>query len=238
MKINRKKIFIALIMVFVISFISIGVYSNTKKILTKKQLFDNIGSIEKIIISCMTREGKNSLDDELKIDFTIKYIIENKDKYSSIIKTTDKLSFNENFTEYYVFGKVHKEDLKKVCLSFFCTLECNVEEYKYYDDDYIYLVYMPCDNPSLDLKEVIYHNKNSVTIKYSRCIEDINNSFLVDYIYNENGKIEDIIIYNSKIGEHNYEENSIKQKSKNYNFVCNYLCCCNSYIYSATSYNY
>ena len=174
-----------------------------KQLLTKNAIFDIIEEVEDIVISCITKSGNKSLSEENKLDFIIRYIIDNRQRYSSnIIKEESNSYYNKE--ENILYGKI-KEDYFKEILDEFFVYNYSIKEYKFYKDGFIELKSEPCENINWDEKECIRIQEKGnvyyIYIKYIRKLNDIKNEFYVEYIFNVSDKIkiENVTIYNSII---------------------------------------
>ena len=89
-----------------------------KQLLTKNAIFDIIEEVEDIVISCITKSGNKSLSEENKLDFIIRYIIDNRQRYSSnIIKEESNSYYNKE--ENILYGKIKEDYFKEILDEFF-----------------------------------------------------------------------------------------------------------------------
>lgn len=192
--------------IFIIVILSIILYYNKcnatqKDLLTKNIIFDIIEDVENIVISCITKSGNKSMSEQDKLDFAVRYIIDNRQKYNSYI-------INEQIPTYYnkeniVLGKVEIDFFNSILEKFFSDVNYSLENYKFYKEGFIELNSEPVENTCWDDKECIKmqeeENKYHIYIKYIKLFNDIKNEFYVEYIFdvNEQIKIDEVTIYNS-----------------------------------------
>ena len=199
-KINVILIIIICLLLIVIKF---GCYK-ISDILTKKSIFDIITEVEDISFGVVSKEGIRTLDEEGKIDFCVRYIIENYKKFE--VKAEFNDYYESDGTPYYNFGKVTAEELKNLVNSFFGEIQYSFEEYKFYDNGNIQLNFEPIEYVGFDRKKIlevskINRNDYKVNVEYIRTFGKFKNTFLVRYeiSYDENkAKIKDIVLYSSK----------------------------------------
>ena len=87
------KKYISYIILFTLIII-LGYYSSLHYIesetLTKKQIWSIINNVDGTLLGIMTKNGEKELTDASKIEYTIKYIVHNKEKYIDDIQTIER----------------------------------------------------------------------------------------------------------------------------------------------------
>lgn len=198
------KKYISYIILFTLIII-LGYYSSLHYIesetLTKKQIWSIINNIDGTLLGIMTKNGEKELTDASKIEYTIKYIVHNMEKYIEDIEEEDTF-YEKNNTIYYDFGKINEEKFNQTLLNFFDSINSCYEEYYLYKDHYINLVYEPIEYISTDTQTIssyyIYKGKINVYVKYIRNIDDVYNTFDVKYVFDKDShKICNVIVLNS-----------------------------------------
>lgn len=199
---KKIKMLVAVIIItFSIGFIfSFSKISNAKNIdiLTKNTIFDIIDDVEDVIITCISTDGEKSLSDENRLDATLLYIIEHKDEFNVIDNGFSNLDLNQ---EKISIGKVNLKEFENQFKNIFTNFKHKISEYKYYEGDYINLVYEPCEYFCYDTKELLYArfvgNAYEVVYKYKRFLNGIENDINVKYVITSRLKIKDVIILSS-----------------------------------------
>lgn len=199
---KKKNLVIGIIFLFIILFSCNTVYSKIKDVLTKNQIFDIIDNVEKVALCCMPRDGIKELTEENKIDFLVRNIIENKDKYKDVIQPCESEYRTIYDTPYYNYGKVDAKFFKNEVLKFFTNLDFDISKYKFFNNGYIELYFEPIEYLGYDKKSVakfeIHDNIADVYIDYTKVIADTEINVLVRYIVNKNLlTINNVIICNS-----------------------------------------
>lgn len=203
---NRVKFILIIIIIILLAFmIFLNVVRNNIKatndidILTKSSIFDIIDNVEEIAITCISTDGDMHLTEENKLDFTILYIIKNNQKYQNDINPS-KLNIKN---EYSSIGKINDEMFLNIAEDFFYNINYEINDYKYYNDNYIELYFEPCNYFTYDKKEIVSNSINrdkyDVIVKYTRSLNEIKNKVYVKYEINFNMKIQDITILSSMI---------------------------------------
>ncbi len=171
----------------------------------RNEIYEKIDEVDNILLDCMSNSGNISLTQENKMDFAVRYIIENKDLYKEKINIENKEDYYtyEN-TLYYNFGKVSQDFMIDVINTFFDDFQFNIQEYKFYNNGYIELNFEPIEHLWYDNKKVLNVEKvenklYNVYMEYNRQINDYKNTFYVEYVllYDTNIKISNVYIYNS-----------------------------------------
>lgn len=201
---NKIKIlFIVIFSTFIIGFLfSLNKISNAKNvdILTKNTIFDIIDDVDGVIITCISKDGENNLSDENRLDCTLLYIIQNRDKFNIVENKLLNLDLNQ---EMIVIGKINQKDFEKQFKNIFTNFKHKINEYKYADGEYINLVYEPCDFFIYDTKELLYsrfvNNVYEVVYKYTRSLNNSQHIINVKYIFTTRMKIKDVIILSSNV---------------------------------------
>lgn len=173
-----------------------------KNTLTKGKIWSIIDNIDGTLLGIMTKNGEKELSDESKIDYLIKYLIENKKRYSNIIEYSDN-TIIKNDTIYYNFGKVKSSNFKYLLNDFFYNFGLEIENHHLFKNNYIELFYEPIDYISSDSSNIssyyIYKGKIYMYVNYYRNIGNVNNCFKVKYVLDKNTyKICNVVILNSQ----------------------------------------
>ncbi len=172
-----------------------------KSSLTKENVCSIINNIDGTILAVMAKNGEKELSNNSKLDFVVKYIIENKEKFTNIVETSNS-KLERNGTIYYNFGKVKQENIYTLTHNFFEEFDNNMNSSMLYDNGYIELFFEPIEYVSYDFKQVssyyIYKGKIYTYVKYIRSMRNKENKFTVKYIFDEDTyRIDNIIILNS-----------------------------------------
>ncbi|MBO5477437.1 MAG: hypothetical protein J6A15_06790 [Clostridia bacterium] len=199
----KKYIIISiLILLSITTIVCYSKYKATQKeLLTKNVIFDIIEDVEGIVISCITKSGNKSMSEQDKLDFAVRYIIENRQNFSSDIIKKESTYYNKE--ENINFGKVDVKFFNRILNKFFTCSDYTITDYKHYKNGFIELDFEPIENTSFDRKEYIdvqvEQDKYIINAKYTRTLNELKNEFYVQYIFNvdENIKISEVTIYNS-----------------------------------------
>ena len=213
-----KKIFLFLAGVITIPFfVYHGNQSLKENQLTnlKDEIYKSIDSIDKIILDCMSCDGKTILTEENKLDFAVRYIIENKSEFIKDINIYNKEDYyTYEDTLYYNFGKVTEQFAINIINKFFYSFDFNIKNYKFYNNGYIELNFEPIEHLWYDSKKILnvekINNKvYNVYMEYNREINGKIHTFNVKYIvnYDNDIKFENIHIYNSIVSDENENKN-------------------------------
>ena len=171
----------------------------------ESNIYERIDSFDSILLDCMSNDGDVSLTEENKVDFAVRYIIDNKNIYKDSIDVQDKKDYyTYDDTLYYNFGKVSQEFINNIVNNFFSDFQINIQEYKFYNNGYIELNFEPIEHLWYDNKKILNIEKvenklYNIYMEYSRVINDSENIFYVEYIltYDNDIKINNVNIYNS-----------------------------------------
>ena len=200
------KKYISYIVIFLLIII-LGYYSSLhykeKNTLTKERIWSIINNVDGTLLGSMTKNGEKELSNESKVDYIIKYIIENESKYIDIIEDSNTTLEKYN-TTYYNFGKVKEKSFYKLVCDIFYSFDYNLEYSHFYNNRYIELFFEPIEYISCDSKQIssyyIYKGKIYMYIKYTRFMGDISNEFIVKYVFDKNTyKICNFVILNSNL---------------------------------------
>lgn len=174
-----------------------------KELLTKNSIFDMIDNVDNLILSCITKYGVKELSNENKIDFAVRYIIDNRDNYKENIILEEKEDYClDDGTVCYSFGKVKSEFLAELLNKFFTEINFSIEDYKYFNKGFVNLCFEPMEYIRYDTKTILnvekIDEKYIVYIQYTRSLAEFEDQFYVKYEFrNEaNLKMEDVTIYN------------------------------------------
>lgn len=202
---NQRGMFIFIFIVIIFIVVTFTVTSSKKinaltqvDVLTKNSIFDIIYNIDNILISSISSDGEKYLSDENKLDTTLTYIINNMDEYKNYI-----IPCEYNGEEIRCFGKIKKDKFTEILLNIFDEIDCDISQYKYYNDGYIDLYFEPCDYFMCDKKNIISASLRgssyNITVKYTRYLNDMENKLYVKYELNNSLKIQNVTILSSII---------------------------------------
>ena len=71
-------------------------YNEKEELFLKNKIWQSIDQVDYILLDCMSCSGNDNLTEENKVDFIIRYIIENKNNYISDIDV-------QNREDYYTY---------------------------------------------------------------------------------------------------------------------------------------
>lgn len=183
----NKKLYYFILMglsiLILIYFYNINIES--KEQLTKNSIFDMIDSIDNMLLSCITKNGKKELSEYSKMDFAIRYIIDNRDLYKEhIILSDNQNNFVDNGTVYYSMGKVDIQFLQTILDIFF--VESNLQQHKFENNNLVNLYFEPMEYIYYDEKNLIdfkqSQNEYIIYIEYTRTLGEFSDKFCVKYI--------------------------------------------------------
>ena len=177
-------------------------YIIQKSMLTKNLLFDIISKVENIVIADISKDGNRTFTNENKIDFLIKYIIDNREKYKNNITLDNEDYYEYNNTPYYNFGRVDEKFIQNLSCLYFERIPIKyIKDSKFYTNGEVLLNYEPIEPFYYDEKNVLETKEDSksykVYIQYKRELNDIQNDIYVVYTFNKELKIKNVTIYNS-----------------------------------------
>lgn len=173
----------------------------------ENEIYEKIDKTDSIILDCMSNSGNAFLTQEDKMDFAVRYIIENKDLYMDNINIERKEDYyTYEDTLYYNFGKVSQDFIIDIVNTFFCDFDLNIQDYKFYNNGYIELNFEPIEHLWYDNKKILNIEKvenklYNVYMEYNRKLNDCENIFYVEYVllYDSDIKIKNVYINNSII---------------------------------------
>jgi hypothetical protein len=156
---------------------------------TNEQCYQMISLIDFDILNMLSVEKTSKLTDEEKLDICINYIARNIEKFKSVIKNINKeFIFEENETEYYSIGYIDKVDLINISKQFFYISNFDFSSYKFYDKNIDLIAIVPVINQNIKYNNskimqmrLINENNYSLQIEYTRSIQNIDNTFVVEY---------------------------------------------------------
>lgn len=198
-KLEKVMIIILIILIIIIAFFTTKKNikaTNDMEILTKNSLFDIIDNIGEIAITCLSTDGNRFFSEEDKIDFTMLYIIKNKEYYKEAIEF-----YEPDFDECQKIGKINKKYFYNIMENLFSNVDYNINNYKYYKNDYIELCFEPCNYSIFDKKEIVdcclNDNGYEIIVRYKRNLNELKNKVYVKYDFDFNLKIKSIAILSS-----------------------------------------
>ncbi len=177
---------------YTLTFVSIIILSyfcklhfEEKNSLTKSEIWSIIDNIDETLLGSISKTGERELYDSSKMDFMIKYLITNREKYKDAIKTSQSV-LEKDGTIYYNFGKVESQYMYNKIKEIFTSFNYDMESTEIYNNGYIELFYEPTEHISCDCKNIIDLKKKKgyiyMYIEYIRSIGEQTNKFIVEYV--------------------------------------------------------
>lgn len=190
-------------------------YNEKEETYFESEIWQSIDRVDSILLDCMSCSGNYNLTEENKVDFIIRYIIDNKNNYTNDINIENKEDYyTYQDTLYYNFGKVTEDFIINMIYNFFYTFNYEIKNYKFYNNGYIELNFEPIEHLWYDNKKILNVEKvddkvYNVYVEYNREINEKNHTFYVEYIinYDDTIKFENIYIYNSIVSDENENKN-------------------------------
>lgn len=190
-------------------------YNEKEELFLKNKIWQSIDQVDYILLDCMSCSGNDNLTEENKVDFIIRYIIENKNNYISDIDVQNREDYyTYQDTVYYNFGKVTEKFIINMIDNFFNSFNYDMKNYKFYNNGNIELNFEPIEHLWYDNKKILnvekINNKvYNVYMEYNREINDENHTFYVEYVIDcDNAiKFENISIYDSIVSDENENKN-------------------------------
>ena len=190
-------------------------YNEKEELFLKNKILQSIDQVDYILLDCMSCSGNDNLTEENKVDFIIRYIIENKNNYISDIDVQNREDYyTYQDTVYYNFGKVTEEFIINMIDNFFNSFNYDMKNYKFYNNGNVELNFEPIEHLWYDNKKILnvekINNKvYNVYMEYNREINGKIHTFNVKYIinYDNDIKFENIHIYNSIVSDENENKN-------------------------------
>ena len=190
-------------------------YNEKEELFLKNKIWQSIDQVDYILLDCMSCSENDNLTEENKVDFIIRYIIENKNNYISDIDVQNREDYyTYQDTVYYNFGKVTEKFIINMIDNFFNSFNYDMKNYKFYNNGNIELNFEPIEHLWYDNKKILnvekINNKvYNVYMEYNREINGKFHTFNVKYIinYDNDIKFENIHIYNSIVSDENENKN-------------------------------
>lgn len=200
----KKYIIITIFIVIMLLFLGFNSNIEKEEILTKNEIFDIIDNVEKVALCCMSSNGEIEITQDDKLDFMVRYIIENREKYIEYIKPCQIEYKVFNGTPYFNFGKVTSSFFIAELKKFFTNIDSNISSYKFFEDDFVELYLEPIDYIGYDnrnIESILYENGfEAVYVGYTKNIGNKMIYYKVRYdIEKDTSLVSNVTICNSTI---------------------------------------
>ena len=107
-------------------------YNEREELFLKNKIWQSIDQVDYIFLDCMSCSGNDNLTEENKVDFIIRYILENKNNYISDIDVQNREDYyTYQDTVYYNFGKVTEKFIINMIDNFFYSFNYDMKNYKF-----------------------------------------------------------------------------------------------------------